>query len=60
VDRATVGLRAELRRQLLKADVHLMPVWDTFEVTGPVTMADARGQIWFEYRASVESRHTLR
>jgi hypothetical protein len=37
-----------------------MPLWDTFEVTGPVKLADARGRIWLEYRATVESRHTLR
>ena len=58
-ERATAGLRAELRRQLLQANVHLMPLWETFEVTGPVKMTDARGQIWFEYRATVESRHTF-
>jgi hypothetical protein len=59
VDRATAGLRGELRRQLLMADVHLTPLWDTFEVTGPVTMADARGRIRYEYRATVESRKQL-
>jgi hypothetical protein len=56
-ERATAGLRAELRRQLLHADVHEMPRWDTFTVTGPVELVDARGRRWFEYRGTVESHH---
>jgi len=56
LERATSGLRAELRRQLLHADVHEMPRWETFEVTGPTRVADLRGRTRFEYRASVESR----
>jgi hypothetical protein len=56
LDRATAGLRAELRRQLLHADVHQMPVWETFVVTGPRQFADLRGRLWFEYHATVESR----
>ena len=55
-ERATAGLRAELRRQLLVADVHEMQQWETFVVTGPHEFADLRGRIWYEYRASVESR----
>jgi hypothetical protein len=45
-ERATAGLRAELRRQLLAADVHEMPQWETFVVTGPHEFADLRGRIW--------------
>lgn len=56
LDRATAGLRAERRRQLMFADVHAMPVWDSFEVTGADPVTDARERMWFEYRASVESR----
>jgi hypothetical protein len=56
LDRATAGLRAELRRQLLRADVHQVPLWATFNVAGPVQTMDARGRIWFEYTATVESR----
>ena len=56
LERATAGLRAELRRQLLAADVHEMPLWETFAVTGPIVFEDLRGRTWFEYRASVESR----
>ncbi len=56
LERATAGLRAELRRQLLAADVHAMPRWETFAVTGPREFTDLRGRTWHEYRASVESR----
>jgi hypothetical protein len=56
LERATAGLRAELRRQLLAADVHQMPVWETFDVTGPSEFTDLRGRTWYEYRATVESR----
>jgi len=55
--RATAGVRAELRRQLLAADVQEMPVWETFEVVDPSTITDTRGRTWFEYRASVVSRN---
>jgi hypothetical protein len=56
LERATAGLRAELQRQLLAADVHEMPAWDTFAVTGPVELTDLRGRTWFQYRATVESQ----
>ena len=52
LDRATASLRAELRRQLLAVDVHEMPLWRTFAVTGPVEFTDLRGRTWFEYRAN--------
>ena len=48
LDRATAGLRAELRRQLLAVDVHEMPLWETFAVTGPVESTYLLGQTWFE------------
>jgi hypothetical protein len=56
LERATAGLRAELRRQLLAADVHEMPRWETFDVTGPTEFTDLRGRTWYEYRATVESQ----
>jgi hypothetical protein len=59
LERATAGLRAELRRQLLDADAHEMPRWGTFEVTGPTEVVDPRGRTWFEYRASIESQGPL-
>jgi hypothetical protein len=59
LDRATAGLRTELRRQLLAANVHTVPLWDTFAVTGPHQFEDRRGQAWYEYRASVECRELM-
>jgi hypothetical protein len=56
LERATAGLCAELRRQLLAAEVHTMPRWETFAVTGPREFTDLRGRTWYEYRASVEIR----
>ena len=53
--RATAGLRAELRQKLLAADVHQMPEWDTFTVTGPRQFTDLRGRTWYEYRATAEA-----
>jgi hypothetical protein len=52
-ERAAAELRADLRRQLLTADIYETALWDTFEVTGPVEIEDDRGQVWFQYRASV-------
>jgi hypothetical protein len=43
LERATAGLRAELRRQLLAADVPEMPRWETLAVTGPKEFTDLRG-----------------
>jgi hypothetical protein len=59
LERATSGLRAELRQRLLHADVHEMPVWETFTVTGPHPFTDLRRRVWFENRASVGSRNAL-
>jgi hypothetical protein len=56
LERATAGLRAELRRQVLAADVNAMPRWGTPCVTGPHKFTDLRGRSWYEYRASVEGR----
>jgi hypothetical protein len=57
LERATAGLRAERRQKLLHAGVHEMPMWDTFEVSGPHEFTDLRGRSWYEYRATVESRN---
>jgi hypothetical protein len=56
LERATAGLGADLRQRLLHADVHEMPAWETFTVTGPHGFTDPRGRVWFEYRVSVKSR----
>jgi hypothetical protein len=54
-ERATAGLRGELRRQIVQTGGLEPPRWDTLEVTGPVETIDARGHTWFEYRATVEA-----
>ena len=56
LERATAGLRAALRHQLLATGIRDMRIWQTFVVTGPVECADRRGNTWYEYRATVESR----
>lgn len=55
LERATAGLRAALRQQLLAAGIRGLQVWDTFVVTGPVECADRLGRTWYEYRATVDS-----
>jgi hypothetical protein len=57
VERATAGLRAELRYKLL--DLGAAPDWSTLEVGGPVTTLDGRRRPWFEYRASMQSRAAI-
>jgi hypothetical protein len=53
LERATAGLRAELR-QVLAADVHAVPQWETLTVTGPQEFTDLRGRVWYEYRATMD------
>lgn len=53
LERATAGLRAELRHQLGAGE---LADWSTLEVTGPSKVPDARGRVWFEYSATVEVR----
>ncbi len=55
LERATAGLRAALRQKLLAVDVHQMPDWDAFTVTGPREFTDLRGRSWYEYRATVKT-----
>lgn len=57
LERATAGLRAELRHQVLAAEgAGAQPDWSTLEVTGPVLRPDSRGTVWFEYAATVDLR----
>jgi hypothetical protein len=49
-ERATGGRRAELRRQLLVADIHEVSTREVLDVT------DLRPRTWHEYRATAESR----
>lgn len=55
LERATAGLRGELRLQLLAAGVTDAPDWSTLAVEGPQEFLDGRGLTWFGYWASVES-----
>jgi hypothetical protein len=52
--RATAGLRAELRHQLLAAGVVATPDWTTLAVAGPEQFTDERGRIWFGYQAMLD------
>jgi hypothetical protein len=54
LERATAGLRAELRRQMAAAGILEPPRWDTLMVTGPVETTGRHGSAWFEYRATVQ------
>jgi hypothetical protein len=56
LQRATAGLRAELRDQLLAAGDGGLLDWSTLQVTGPERVVDERGHVWWTYEASVESR----
>jgi hypothetical protein len=54
-ERATAGLRAELRHQLLTAGVTGTPDWSTLTVTGPEEFTDRNGNLWFGYWATLDS-----
>ncbi len=56
LERATAGLRGRLRLMALDHGLDASPDWSTLVVTGPTATKDARGNTWFEYRATVESR----
>ena len=53
LERATAGLRAALRHQLLAAGVVGAPDWFTLIVEGPEEFLDGRGQTWFGYWATL-------
>jgi hypothetical protein len=50
LERATAGLRAELRHQLPAGS---LPDWSTLQLDGPTEVPDGRGRPWFEYRATL-------
>ena len=56
LERATAGLRGQLRLQLLDGGDDGLPDWSTLQIAGPVTTTDARGRTWYEYAATVDSR----
>ncbi|MCU1614720.1 MAG: hypothetical protein JWO98_2260 [Frankiales bacterium] len=55
LDRATAGLRAELRHQLFKAGDPNRPDWSTLVIEGPEEFADGNGHTWFGYWATVKA-----
>lgn len=55
LERATAGLRGQLRLQLVDDGVEL-PDWSALEVAGPVTSTDGLGRVWYEYAGTVGSR----
>ena len=55
LERATAGLRAELRHKLLAADVVAAPDWARLTVEGPEEFADDRGRTWFGYWATLDA-----
>lgn len=48
-ERATSAFRGALRLQIPSDQA---PDWSTLQVTGPEKRVDARGRVWFEYRAT--------
>jgi hypothetical protein len=54
LERATAGLRAEVRHLLLDAGVVGAPDWATLTVEGPAEATDGLGRVWFTYRACLE------
>jgi hypothetical protein len=53
---ATAGLRGRLRLMIADYSAEVSPDWDTLVVTGPTTTKDARGNTWFEWAATVETK----
>lgn len=54
LERATAGLRAELRHRLIDAGILEAPDWSSLTVEGPQQFADERGHVWFGYWASLQ------
>jgi len=55
LERATAGLRAELREKVMAAQA-AEPDWATLAVDGPRETTGAHGRTWHEWRASVSPR----
>jgi hypothetical protein len=60
LERATAGLRTELRSRLFRAVTPESPDWDSLVVRGPVRTVDGRGRVWFTYTATMTSREPSR
>jgi hypothetical protein len=57
-ERVTAALCEQLRIMAVARRVN--PDWETLSVDGPVEWPDRRGQLWFEWTATVESRSGVR
>lgn len=55
LERATAGLRAELRNQLLVANVVAVLDWTRLTVEGPAEFTDDHGRVWFGYWATLDT-----
>jgi hypothetical protein len=55
LERATAGLRGQLRLHLLAADVVGVPEWAALSVCGPEEFTDGRGRTWFGYHATIDA-----
>jgi hypothetical protein len=56
LEHATALLRGDLRRQIVAGAELEVPNWETFRVIGPFEKFTGRGEICFEYQASVACR----
>jgi hypothetical protein len=54
LERATAGLRDELRHQLLAAGVTEAPDWTSMTVRGPEEFQDGKGRTWFGYWVCID------
>jgi hypothetical protein len=55
-ERAIATLRTQLASQVLADDAFDTPDWTTLSVLGPTETFTDRGEVCFEYRATVECR----
>lgn len=53
-DRAVADLRGQLRIAAMNDGA--APDWSTLRVTGPTEVVGARGIVWYEWSASVDSQ----
>lgn len=52
-ERATMGLRGQLRYETDTAGLAHQVDWSQLAVTGPVEVAGVLGRVWFRYAATI-------
>jgi hypothetical protein len=52
-ERATMGLRGQLRYEIATARIAHQVDWSQLTVTGPVEVPGVLGRVWFEYAATI-------